>query len=281
MLEEEEANEQPQVKGAMESALRGAGQGLFGLGDELEATARSPMGGVKKLGSRLGLADEADPEIADYMSKLQAARDANKQAQEDNPLAYGGSQLAAGAASMIGGGLPGLALKGAAHAYGASESDDLRTQAAESALGGAIGGVASAVPGLAGQVVAPAVKTAGNLLQKTTPAVANNAIKAGLAGVGGAVGGLPGVAAGYVAKKAIPNSVGRAGAAFAQNAGKATTEAGMKLAERGFSGPVADRIGQTAIGEVLLRAAPDRVMPDHYVLYNTDENYRKVVDGEE
>jgi len=282
MLEEEEAaGEQPKTQGTVEVGLRGAGQGLFGSGDELEAAARSPMGAIKKLGSRLGLADAADPQIAEYMAKLQEARNANNQAQEQDPLVYGGLQLATGAASMIGGGLPGLALKGAAHAYGASESDDLATQAGEAALGGAIGGVASAVPGLAGQVVAPAVKTAGKLLQKTTPGVAKTAVQGAAAGAAGMLTGPLGAAAVAASRHLIPNSVGRAGAAFAQNAGKATTEAGMKLAERGFSGPVADRIGQTAIGEVLLRAAPDRVMPDHYVLYNTDENYRKVVDGEE
>lgn len=281
LLEEEEANSVPQRQSTTEVAMRGAGQGLFGLGDELEATYKNPMGGIKKLGSRIGLADAADPEVMDYMMKLQEARDANNQAAEQNPLVYRGAELGTGAATMIGGGLPGLAAKGALAAYGASQSDSGAAQLGEAALGAGLGAGVGKVVNLGGEVVAPAVKAAGGILEKTTPGMAKSAIQTGMTSIGGAVGGVPGAAVGYAGRKLIPNSTATAAAAFARNAGEATTELGRKLAEKGFSGPVADRIAQTAAGEMLVNAAPERVMPEHYVLYNTDENYRKAVNGDE
>lgn len=283
-LEEEDAKESdpaaPRISTG-EAAARGAGQGMFGLGDEMEATAGNLEGGLRKLGTRVGLADESDPQVVDYMNRLQGARDRNDLAQKQHPLAYGGAKLATTGASMVGGGLPGLVAKGALTAYGASDSDNLATQAGESALGGVLaGGVGKAV-GLAGQVAAPAVGLAGKGLEQVTPQIAQTAARTALTGLGGVVGGAPGAAAGYVARNAIPKAVGRAGSAFAQEAGKATTELGMKLAEKGFAGPVADRIAQTAAGQMLLNAAPDKVIPNHYILYNQDENYRKAVNGEE
>lgn len=276
----EASKTQPQMS-ALEVGLRGGGQGLFGLGDELEATALNPEGGVKKLGSRFGLADESDPQIADYMSKLQSARDSNKQASEENPILYHGAEVGTGLASTIGTGLPGLAARGALTAYGSSESDNPLAQVGEAALGGVVGaGVGKVAGGLAG-MAGQGLQGAGNLLQKTTPQVARTAIQGGLTAAGGAMGGLPGAIVGHMSRRALPSSVGQAGAAFAKGVGEATTEVGKKLAEKGFSGPVADRIGQTGVAEMLLQGAPDRVIPNHYILYNQDENYRKAVNGDE
>lgn len=108
------ANPEPAAPvGIGESLARGGFQGVtLGFGDELSGAVRSLINGTS------------------YQAERDAARGANKGAQEAHPFAYGGAELAAGLATPI----PGLgAIKGAG----------IAAHAARAALAGGVAGLGS------------------------------------------------------------------------------------------------------------------------------------------
>lgn len=191
---QEPAKEMP--IGYAETAARGIGQGLgMGFGDELEASIKSPVGAIKKIGSRVGLADENSPDIQEYMGNLSEARNLNEQAAKQNPLTYYGSEIGSGLVGVAAKGLPGLVVQGALTGYGASQSDSLPQQLVGTALGGALGGTVAAsnpivgailkrlgsgASGVAENLANKAVGFTGRELQKAPEGVGRFALDKGL-----------------------------------------------------------------------------------------------------
>lgn len=115
------------TKSQLESALRGAAQGAsMGFADEI-------TGGLESLFTDKPYAQARDESRAQYA-----------QAQEDNPLTYGASEIAGGVGSALAtggaGGVGRLALQGASSGLGYSSADNAADMAIDTATGAAIGG---------------------------------------------------------------------------------------------------------------------------------------------
>lgn len=183
--EKEKSSSTPSSKiGMLEAGLRGVGQlGASGFGDELEASFKSPVGAAKKVGSRLGLVDGADPDIMNYMQKLTEARESNKQAVEQQPAAYYGAGGLSGLARKAATGVPGMMLEGLVQGYGSSDSDNPINQGLESSLGGLLGGVVGKAAKPVGKLFGAGLEKAGtafkgvaeNLARKSTGATGREA----------------------------------------------------------------------------------------------------------
>ena len=164
----------PGASSALTASSLGSRQGLtFNFGDELMAAATVPI----ELGIGAWNGQDAGKGIADriasaYSRGLDQERALQKQAQEQNPVAYGVGNLAGGlatssqllkggatllkggggAGSMIGRGAAEGALYGAA--AGAGEGEDLDSRLNRAGSGALVGGAAGGALGAAGSALA-------------------------------------------------------------------------------------------------------------------------------
>jgi hypothetical protein len=147
----------PEVSGApapgiIESTARGGTQGLTaGFADE----ASGLLGAVGEKAMHLFADGLGDKSFGDtYREYRDAYRSGDKAAEQANPNAFGGSQVAgtlAGSALVPGASAAKLGLAGAASGLGHSEADTALGMAKDTAMGGAIGyGGGKALNGLAG-----------------------------------------------------------------------------------------------------------------------------------
>lgn len=137
-----------------ESALRGAAQGAtLGFADELAGAGHAAMGAARKMST-------ADI-VKDYIANRDAYRAADAGARKANPKTFGATEFGGGVATAfipgmnigkaatLGGRALGAAGLGAVTGLGSSEADltkgDVVGAARDTALGGAIGGVAAPV----------------------------------------------------------------------------------------------------------------------------------------
>lgn len=180
--------------GMIESALRGAGQGVtLGFEDELAGAGSAGIDLVQ------GNVESLQDLISSYTKKRDEERIANKVAEEENPWTYNLSNIAGGIAlpaAAIGNvakgatmgakamaGLKAGALGGAAAGLGSSESDtvmgDLKEAATGATIGGVLGPVAAGLGGLGGKV---ASKVDESLKGYQFPQRITQAFKSGEAG---------------------------------------------------------------------------------------------------
>lgn len=160
--------------GAVESFGRGVGQGgTLGFGDEIAAgldTAVSKVPGLRDVAQWLEpgrkLSPLNDPNVT-YEQRRTEHRNVNAEAQQANPVAYGGGELAGAVATSVipgvaparGAGLAAMAgkaaLVGGANALGNSEADLTKGEFGQAAIdtgtGAAISGLTAGVLGAAGR----------------------------------------------------------------------------------------------------------------------------------
>lgn len=192
------------VVSTTESAVRGAGQGLFGLGDELEGAARAV---ADVTGPQYSITDLLDR----YREQRDLARKQNEVAQAANPKAFLAGELGSGIGTSF---IPGI---------GAAKGASLASKLAMAAGQGAAYGLGTSKADL----------TKGEL-----DAAALDALKSGTvsAGVSGALHGLPSALkylSGKGAEQAERLAESATGATRAQ-AEKFAPNAGRELLDRGI-----------------------------------------------
>ena len=191
------------VISSVESAVRGAGQGLFGLGDELEGAAKAAI-------------DVASPEysISDLLNRYREQRDLarkqNELAQQANPKSFLAGELGGGLGLSV---IPGL---------GAAEGATLAAKLGTAAAQGAAFGLGSSKADI----------TKGELDKAARDAIVSGGVSAGISG---ALSGLPAAfkyLSGKSADQAERLAESATGATRAQ-AEKFAPDAGRELLDRG------------------------------------------------
>lgn len=168
------------VVSTAESVARGVGQGVFGVGDELEGAAKA-------------IADVAGPEksitdlLSQYRLRRDEARQLNKLAQAANPKAFTSGELGTGLAMSF---VPGLNVakgaslaarlgaagaQGAAYGLGSSEADITKGEIGDAAVDALISGGTGAALSGAGEVVSRGLSKAGGLASKRAEKLAESA----------------------------------------------------------------------------------------------------------
>jgi len=148
---------------ALESAARGAAQGItFGMQDEASAALEKGLTKLHNLFADNKIDEQTYEELRD------AYRRENKQAQEENPGAYLGGEVAGSVASTFVPGMSALnvgkgaklgttlgkgALEGAISGYGYSEADNTKDLIKDIAFGSGTGGAFSSAGKYAGDVL--------------------------------------------------------------------------------------------------------------------------------
>jgi len=157
--------------GPIEASVLGTGQGAYGVGDEVLAGARNPVGFAKAAVNYVAPDsmdfDENDPKLKAYRAETEVQRARADRGWEKEPLAYG-SGMALGSVAAPGGVVAKGASKlarvgsgaalGVGNSIGGSENESIYDDGSSLALGGAIGG---AIPALGA-----AVETAGQAYTK-------------------------------------------------------------------------------------------------------------------
>lgn len=143
-----------------EAMLRGAADyGTFGFSDEIEGGAKAIKDAV--VGSEAGLVDN-------YKKHRDEARQANKLAADEHPVAYHGAGIGTSVATgglvgkALGTGLQGAVRGGMIQGLGASEAEDTMGMARDVATGGALGGAIHGVAAGASKALGAAGKKTGN-----------------------------------------------------------------------------------------------------------------------
>ncbi len=162
--------------GPIEASARGAGQGVFGIGDEVVAGAKNPVGFAKAAINYVAPDsmdfDENDPKLKAYRAETEVQRARDDRGWEEEPLAYG-SGMTLGSVAAPGGvvakGVSKLARVGSGaalgvgNAIGGSENESIYDDGSSLALGGAIGG---ALPALGAAVEGAGQSIRGKLAKK-------------------------------------------------------------------------------------------------------------------
>jgi hypothetical protein len=172
------APEAPETMGALEAALHGAGQGLFGMGDEIAGFTQSPTGAMQTLGAKLGLADDQTPEADTYKSARDFARQQATRASSERPGVFYPAMIGTGAAAAGftgGASLPGLAAEGALAGLGSSEGETASDDLKSTALGAATAPFLSAAGSAAGRALKPLIGKGADVFEAIAGRLGNKA----------------------------------------------------------------------------------------------------------